>query len=125
MKTQVVINAKIYTGQEVVENGFIRYAETIKEIGLMAQYVSQENETVLDAAGKIVIPGMIDVHIHGGYDIDAMDANSDGLVTLGKEMLKEGVTTYPTTMTQAPEAIEAALHAAKEAKKRSTFRIYS
>ena len=108
MKTQVVINAKIYTGQEVVENGFIRYAETIKEIGLMAQYVSQENETVLDAAGKIVIPGMIDVHIHGGYDIDAMDANSDGLVTLGKEMLKEGVTTYfPTTMTQAPEAIEA------------------
>ena len=119
MKTQVVINAKIYTGQEVVENGFIRYAETIKEIGLMAQYVSQENETVLDAAGKIVIPGMIDVHIHGGYDIDAMDANSDGLVTLGKEMLKEGVTTYfPTTMTQAPEAIEAALTAAKEAKEK-------
>ncbi|MGG8362884.1 N-acetylglucosamine-6-phosphate deacetylase, partial [Bacillus cereus] len=56
---------------------------------------------------------------HGGYDIDAMDANSDGLVTLGKEMLKEGVTTYfPTTMTQAPEAIEAALTAAKEAKEK-------
>ncbi|HDX9609405.1 TPA: N-acetylglucosamine-6-phosphate deacetylase [Bacillus toyonensis] len=119
MKTQIVINAKIYTGQEVVENGFIRYAETIKEIGLMAQYVPQENETVFDATGKILIPGMIDVHIHGGYDIDAMDANSDGLVTLGKEMLKEGVTTYfPTTMTQAPEAIEAALSAAKEAKEK-------
>lgn len=119
MKTQVVINAKIYTGHEVMGSGFIRYAEKIEEIGLMAQYVSQENETVFDAEGKIVIPGMIDVHIHGGYDIDAMDANSDELVTLGKEMLKEGVTTYfPTTMTQAPEAIEAALSAAKEAKEK-------
>ncbi len=53
MKTQIVINAKIYTGQEIVENGFIRYAETIKEIGLMAQYVPQENETVFDATGRL------------------------------------------------------------------------
>ncbi|AWC34935.1 MULTISPECIES: N-acetylglucosamine-6-phosphate deacetylase [Bacillus cereus group] len=119
MKTQVVINAKIYTGQEVIESGFIRYVKTITEIGLMAQYVPQEDEVVFDAEGKIIIPGMIDVHIHGGYDIDAMDANSDGLVTLGQEMLKEGVTTYfPTTMTQAPEAIERALRAAKEAKEK-------
>ncbi len=123
MKTQVVINAKIYTGQEVIESGFIRYVKTITEIGLMAQYVPQEDEVVFDAEGKIIIPGMIDVHIHGGYDIDAMDANSDGLVTLGQEMLKEGVTTYfPTTMTQAPEAIERALHGRKRSeRKRSAF----
>ncbi|MGG2095644.1 N-acetylglucosamine-6-phosphate deacetylase [Bacillus sp. S13(2024)] len=117
MKTQVVINAKIYTGHEVLENGFIRYTDQIQELGLMAQYVPQENEEIHDIKGNIVIPGMIDVHIHGGYDIDAMDANSDGLVTLGKQMLQEGVTTFfPTTMTQSPEAIEAALSAAKEAK---------
>ncbi|MGF9962968.1 N-acetylglucosamine-6-phosphate deacetylase [Bacillus rhizoplanae] len=117
MKTQVVINAKIYTGHEVLENSFIRYTDQIQELGLMAQYVPQENEEIHDIKGNIVIPGMIDVHIHGGYDIDAMDANSDGLVTLGKQMLQEGVTTFfPTTMTQSPEAIEAALSAVKEAK---------
>ncbi|MFI8706252.1 N-acetylglucosamine-6-phosphate deacetylase [Bacillus sp. NPDC077411] len=119
MKTQVVINAKIYTGHEVLESGFIRYTDQIQELGLMAQYVPQENETVHDIKGNIMIPGMIDVHIHGGYDIDAMDANSDGLVTLGKQMLQEGVTTFfPTTMTQSSEAIEAALGAAKEAKEK-------
>ncbi|WP_242219220.1 N-acetylglucosamine-6-phosphate deacetylase [Bacillus cereus group sp. BfR-BA-01380] len=117
MKTQVVINAKIYTGREVVESAFIRYTDQIQELGLMAQYVPQENEKVHDIKGNIVIPGMIDVHIHGGYDIDAMDANSDGLVTLGKQLLQEGVTTFfPTTMTQSSQAIEAALGAAKEAK---------
>ena len=125
MKTQIVINAKIYTGQEIVENGFIRYAETIKEIGLMAQYVPQENETVFDATGKIIIPGMIDVHIHGGYDIDAMDANSDGLVTLGKEMLKEGVTTYfPTTMTQAPEQLKSVNRCERKKKKERISNIF-
>ncbi|MFD0770843.1 N-acetylglucosamine-6-phosphate deacetylase [Bacillus sp. CGMCC 1.60114] len=119
MKTQVVINAKIYTGYEVLENGFIRYTDQIQELGLMAQYVPQENEEIHDIKGNIIIPGMIDIHIHGGYDIDAMDANSNGLVTLGKQMLQEGVTTFfPTTMTQSPEAIEAALSAAKEAKEK-------
>ncbi|MCP1124972.1 N-acetylglucosamine-6-phosphate deacetylase [Bacillus sp. 3103sda1] len=117
MKTQVVINAKIYTGHEVLENGFIRYTDQIQELGLMAQYVPKENEEIHDIKGNLVIPGMIDIHIHGGYNIDAMDANSDGLVTLGKQMLQEGVTTFfPTTMTQSPEAIEAALSAAKEAE---------
>ncbi|PGZ99566.1 N-acetylglucosamine-6-phosphate deacetylase [Bacillus pseudomycoides] len=119
MKTQVVINAKIYTGHEVLENGFIRYTDQIQELGLMAQYLPKENEEIHDIKGNLVIPGMIDIHIHGGYDIDAMDANSDGLVTLSKQMLQEGVTTFfPTTMTQSPEAIEAALSAAKEAKEK-------
>ncbi|WP_028411062.1 N-acetylglucosamine-6-phosphate deacetylase [Bacillus sp. 123MFChir2] len=119
MKTQVVINAKIYTGREVLERGFIRYTDQIQDLGLMAKYVPQENETIHDIKGNIVIPGMIDIHIHGGYGIDAMDADGDGLVTLGKQMLQEGVTTFfPTTMTQSPEVIEAALNAAKEAKEK-------
>ena len=53
---------------------------------------------------------MIDVHIHGGYDIDAMDANSDGLVTLGKEMLKRrGYNLLPNNNDTSSRAIEAAL----------------
>lgn len=119
IKMQVVINAVIYTGHEVLQGGFIRYTDKIEALGLMSQYVPQANEIIRDAKGSIVIPGMIDVHVHGGYDIDAMDANSDALVTLGKKMLQEGVTTFfPTTMTQSSEAIEAALRAAKEAKEK-------
>ncbi|MBO9129838.1 N-acetylglucosamine-6-phosphate deacetylase [Bacillus sp. 165] len=116
MSTRVIINTKIYTGNEIIENGFIRYTDKIDEIGLMESYVPIQ-EDVQDGQGDIIIPGMIDVHIHGGYEIDVMDANANTLVKLSHELMKEGVTTFfPTTMTQAHASIEKALQAAKEAK---------
>ncbi|WP_028399509.1 N-acetylglucosamine-6-phosphate deacetylase [Ectobacillus panaciterrae] len=119
MEQRVIINAQIYTGDTILQNGFIRYKLTIEEMGLMAQYEPKENEIIYNAEGTIIIPGMIDVHIHGGYDVDTMDADADALIRLSKQLLKEGVTTFfPTTMTQSPEAIEQALRAAKEAKDR-------
>jgi N-acetylglucosamine-6-phosphate deacetylase len=119
MSTRVIINATIYTGKETIENGFIRYTDQIQELGLMADYKPIEEEDVRDVQGDIIIPGMIDIHIHGGYTIDVMDANPDALVKLSHELMKEGVTTFfPTTMTQAHKSIEKALQAAKEAKEK-------
>jgi N-acetylglucosamine-6-phosphate deacetylase len=111
-----IINVKIYTGKEVIESGFIRYDEKIKSVDHMENFVEQ-GETIVDGTGTILIPGMIDIHIHGAYDVDAMDANPSSIVKMSKEMLKEGVTTFfPTTMTQSHSNIKHALSALKEAK---------
>lgn len=114
----MVINATIYTGEEKIENGFIRFqGKTISETGMMEDFSSQSGEEVMDAAGKIIIPGMIDVHIHGGYGVDVMDADSEKLTFLSKQLYKEGVTTFfATTITQDYPAIEAALKSVKQAK---------
>jgi N-acetylglucosamine-6-phosphate deacetylase len=116
---QVLTNVKIYTGEDVIENGFIRYNEQIQTIGNMEQFVQEETDVVEDGQGKLVIPGMIDCHLHGGYHFDAMDADSDALVKFSKDLMKEGVTTFfPTTMTQSIENITKALEACKEAKEK-------
>ena len=53
-----------------------------------------------------MLPGFIDIHIHGGYGEDAMDASYD-LNHLAKQLLSEGTTTFlATTMTQSDENIE-------------------
>jgi N-acetylglucosamine-6-phosphate deacetylase len=84
----------------------------------MENYVKNENETEIDGKDTVVIPGMIDIHIHGAYDVDAMDANPESMITMGKKMMQEGVTTFaPTTMTQSHDHIKKALIALKEAKK--------
>ncbi|MCB7376930.1 amidohydrolase family protein, partial [Bariatricus massiliensis] len=62
-----------------------------------------------DAEGKILLPGFIDIHIHGGYGNDAMDASVEGLQHLA-ENLSEGTTSFlATTMTQSEENINKAL----------------
>lgn len=115
MKT--IINAKIYTGDSFIELGYIRFNQEIQEVGSMDDYQEVENEEVIDVAGKTLVPGFIDVHSHGGYGYDTMDADPENISKMTYKMLEEGITSYfPTTMTQSDENIENALVAVKEAK---------
>src|SRR5699024_8173896 len=66
--------------------------------------------TTYDAQGQHVLPGFIDIHMHGGYGEDAMDASYDGLKHLAESLLSEGTTSFlATTMTQSDENITKAL----------------
>ncbi|MEK5389449.1 N-acetylglucosamine-6-phosphate deacetylase [Margalitia sp. FSL K6-0131] len=117
MVQKVVINAKIFTGETEIANGYIRFQDKIIETGSMDGFQEQSDEEVINAKGKIIIPGMIDVHIHGGYGVDVMDADPEKLAFLSDKLLDEGVTSFfATTITQDYPAIEKALRAVKAAK---------
>lgn len=108
---KAIIHAKIYTGSEVIEDGFIVYGEQIVEVGHMNDFSHSTLET-MDAKGQTIIPGMIDIHIHGGYTVDAMDADPQKLLAFSEDLLQEGVTSFfATTMTQSKDNIAKALAA--------------
>ncbi|UTB84603.1 N-acetylglucosamine-6-phosphate deacetylase [Staphylococcus carnosus] len=104
----VVANGHIYAEDGVIEQGYIRVANgKIAEVGA-GDY--KGDLQVIDAEGKNILPGFIDIHIHGGYGEDAMDASFDGMKHLSESLLSEGTTTYlATTMTQSVENIDRAL----------------
>lgn len=57
-----------------------------------------------------IVPGFIDIHIHGGYGFDTNDAYESGLINLYENLPKEGVTSFlPTTITQSEEVLTKAL----------------
>lgn len=120
MSTKVLKHATIYTGEGKIENGFIRFNKEILAVGEMKDFTDEPNDEIIDAKGKIIVPGFIDVHSHGGYGWDAMDGNADEIDAMVKDMQKEGITSYfATTMTQSHENISKAMVAIKEAAKRN------
>lgn len=74
-------------GDIKIENG------KIAEIGFF-----DENGT--DMNGKIILPGFVDIHIHGGNGGDASDGTIEALDRISTYLAKKGVTSFcPTTMT--------------------------
>ncbi|MDQ1501512.1 MAG: N-acetylglucosamine-6-phosphate deacetylase [Actinomycetota bacterium] len=67
---------------------------------------------VIDGRGCVLLPGFIDVHVHGGDGADAMDADPDGLRRMARFHATHGVTALlPTTWAAPPAAVEAAVGA--------------
>ncbi|MDC7954172.1 N-acetylglucosamine-6-phosphate deacetylase [Liquorilactobacillus mali] len=119
--TKVLKHADIFTGTEEIKDGYIRFSEKIEDVGPMAQFVARGEDTeVVDLEGKLIVPGFIDVHSHGGYSFDAMDGNADQIDEMVTDMIHEGITSYfATTMTQSHENIAKAMVGIKEAAKRN------
>ena len=84
-----------------------------KIIGLIGKEEKYDQPCqMIDLQGNRVIPGLIDVHIHGYQGSDAMDAKESSLRNISTGIAANGVTSFlATTMTMPMERIVAALEA--------------
>lgn len=101
----ILKNAKIFLGKDFVD-GDIRFDECIEEIGNFA-------EAGLDVQGAYIIPGLVDIHTHGGAGEDFSDGR--GLQTLSDYYAAHGVTSFlATTMTLPESVLLKAMHAVRD-----------
>ncbi|WP_210139181.1 N-acetylglucosamine-6-phosphate deacetylase [Staphylococcus sp. GDY8P120P] len=108
MTEYVIENGRIYTEEEIIERGYI-IIKSGKIAGVGIGDYEGELQTI-DAQGHHILPGFIDIHMHGGYGEDAMDASLEGLKHLSESLLSEGTTSFlATTMTQSDDNITRAL----------------
>lgn len=93
-----------------VSSQFIEAQVEINEGKITAVYPYGSKEVDEDYGENRIIPGIIDIHCHGGWGFDTNDANQEGLRNWCKELVKEGVTSFcPTTVTQSEEVLTKAL----------------
>ncbi len=74
-----------------------------------------------DLHGAFVIPGLIDLHVHGALGADATDGDPEGIRRMAKHLFDCGVTAFlPTTVTAPIPVLERAIRAINEVKSAET-----
>ena len=106
-------NARIFMPEGWVSGGFR------VENGLFSELIPGLTSGGRDLGGAKVIPGLVDIHIHGAAGADASDGDPEGLLTMGRYLASRGVTAFlPTVMSLPKEHTGRALAAVREAKGR-------
>lgn len=107
-----------------IENAYIfntekrkfEYGSICFENGILTEEISAP-DTVVDAEGGYVLPGLIDVHTHGRCGMDIMDADPKTLTALSRAYAESGVTTvFPTIMTAPVEKLKTSIENIKNAE---------
>ena len=79
-------------------------------------------DSVINVNGNYLLPGFVDIHVHGGGGADFMDATPEAFETAVKTHLKHGTTTIlPTAMSATEADLTSFLNAFKEFKKKSKY----
>jgi len=114
--TVVLPNQTIANGAILLEDGYISsIQESAKEFS---------GVETLDLEGLTILPGFIDVHIHGAVGVDVMEASPAGLREVALYLASQGVTSWlPTLVPGSDEnyasvaaAVSQVLHESKGAR---------
>jgi len=111
----------------IIEDGMILIEdERIVSLGENQTRLRSDAET-LSLGGLTVLPGFIDVHIHGAVGVDVMEASADGLTQVSSYLATQGVTGWLATLVPGSdenyESVSAAVGQAMNAAETTSARV--
>lgn len=111
MDRVIIANGRVITPWQVLEKGVVVVeGGKIAEVGEGFEPSGKSGATIIDATGRTVAPGYIDIHVHGGAGHDTMDATPQAIQGMAQFFSSHGVTSFlPTTVAASKEEILAAI----------------
>jgi len=123
-KRSIILHGNIITPFQLLENKaiFIENGEIIEIKDERKIDTATLGETeIIEAQGKFVVPGYIDIHIHGGGGSDVMDGDWETINQIAITHSCFGTTSFlPTTMTMSKNKIIKSLQGICKAAKKGT-----
>lgn len=115
---KAITNGTIVLEDNIIENGTVVFDEKI--IGINTD--TKNCDEIIDACGGYILPGFVDIHIHGYKSSDVSDADESSIKEMSRLLPENGVTSWcPTTMTVSKDNIQKALDIIESIKSDDTI----
>lgn len=103
MKKRRLIVGKIVTPTEEISEGYLLVKDDkIEKVGPGFKTKGFKSSEIIDARGSTVIPGLIDLHLHGGGGHDIMEQTGEALSNVALAHARQGTTSFLATLITAP-----------------------
>jgi N-acetylglucosamine-6-phosphate deacetylase len=105
MENTISNRIKIYNGKVILHNKIIENGAVLVEDGKIIGVESSEQDfpeaIEIDAQGKYISPGFVDIHVHGGGGFDFMDGTEEAFLGVANIHAQHGTTSMLVTTTTA------------------------
>src|SRR5215472_9193489 len=109
--TAIYANRIITPHEEIQDSVIVVESGKITQIGHRDEVRVPDDAQHLATGDKIVIPGFVDVHIHGAGGHDVMEGTAEALAKVASTVARRGTTSLvATTVTAPPEETCKSLH---------------
>jgi N-acetylglucosamine-6-phosphate deacetylase len=123
MSGLLLTNVRVVSPEGIIDSGWLATTGAVIDgygAGAPAPDL-HEGRQVLDARETTVLPGFVDVHVHGAVGHEVMDGDVAGLAAMSDFFVRHGVTSFlATTWTAGTEQTMSALKAVSDASARTT-----
>ena len=107
MPSYAIFPDRIFTPQRELRDGVVIVeGGRISAVGPRNEVVVPADVKRIEARGMTLVPGFVDVHIHGAGGHDVMEATPDALNIVAETLARGGTTSFlATTVTAAPDVL--------------------
>lgn len=111
----------VFKNAKIVLENEILLGDISAEEGKISKISKEINgDLIVDLKGKYIVPGFIDIHVHGALGHDIMEGTDEAILEISKFLGQHGVTSFfPTLLTQSKENIKKALQTVMKYKNKS------
>jgi N-acetylglucosamine-6-phosphate deacetylase len=107
MSLTAITAKQLFTPLDTIQDGVLLIEDgVICGVGSRGEITIPKRARIIHIGDRIVAPGFIDIHVHGGGGHDVMEGSPDALSIAGATALQHGTTSFlPTTVTAPTDVL--------------------